>query len=167
MSVNHNVYIGWYAEFERSKRVINHNPIQTYFCLKEKKHPVKNKVCSLCNGKVQSEKINRKSQYPLSSQILGQNSPEVLAYLTGGRVTIEDLKELEESIAIFPDFANTKKEIIFAPGAKCYSLLSKVKGFVDEVNIEQEPTQKWIDKIKQIFDVEDISIKYGIVMEVI
>lgn len=167
MSLNHNVYIGWYAEFERSKRIVDQGIVTNYFCSKAKNHSVQNRVCDLCNGKVSSYDEIKESQYPLSCQILGQVSAEMLSYLTGNRVTLEDLKDLEGSMAIFPEFANTKKEIIFAPGAKCYSLLSKVKGFVDEVNIEEQPKEEWIEKIKHVFDVEEVDIKYGIVMEVI
>lgn len=167
MSLNHHIHIGWYAEFDRSKRIINHGVVKHYFCSKAKNHPVTDKLCDLCNGRVLFQEKIKESRYPLSCQILSQVSQEHLDYYTGGRVTLEDLKELEGSIAVFPEFVKTDKEIIFAPGAKYYPLLSKVAGFIDEVNVEQKPREKWINKIKQVFDVENVIIKYGVVMEVI
>ena len=167
MTLNHHIYVGWYAEFDRSKRVINQGIVKHYFCSKAKNHLVKDKVCALCNGRVLFSEEIKESQYPLSCQILSQVSQEALDYFTGGRVTLEDIKELEGSIAVFPEFAKTDKEIVFAPGTKFYPLLSKVSGFIDEVDIEQKPSEEWINKIKQVFDVEEVVIKYGIVMEVV
>jgi hypothetical protein len=167
MTLNHHIYVGWYAEFDRSERIIDQGIVTHYFCSKAKNHPVQNKVCDLCNGKVSSYEERKEALYPLSGHILSQVSQEALDYFTGGRVTLEDLKELEGSMAVFPEFVKADKEIVFAPGTKFYPLLSKVAGFIDEVDIDQKPSEKWINKIKQVFDVKEVVIKYGIVMEVV
>lgn len=167
MAQNHNVYIGWYAEFERSKRIVHHGIFKEYFCSKEKKHPVKHRECCLCNGKVQTKEEERTSRYPLSCNILGQASQEALDYLTGGLVTMNDLKELDGSIAIFPELVKADKEVVFSPGVKSYPNVSKIQGFIEEIDIEKKPDQQWINKIKKVFDTDNVIIKYGIVMEVI
>jgi hypothetical protein len=167
MERNHHIHIGWYAEFDRSQRIVNQGVVKHYFCTKSKNHAVQNKVCDLCNGHISSFEEIKELRYPISCQILSQVSKEALDYYTGGRVTLEDLKELEGSMAIFPEFVKTNKEIIFAPGSEFYPLLSKVSGFIDEIDIGNKPSEEWINKIKKVFDVENVVIKYGFAMEVI
>jgi hypothetical protein len=169
MSINHHIYIGWYAEFERSSLIIDQGVVQHYFCTKGRNHPVKDKVCTLCNGKVKIEEEEEaiSSRYPLSCQILGQVSQDVLDYLTGGRVSLKDLKELEGSMSVFPEFVEMNKEVIMAPGVKCYSHINRIKGFIEEVDIEQKPSEEWVNKIKYIFNTKDVAVKYGIIMEII
>jgi len=170
MKLNHHVYIGWYAEFDYSKKMVENGIKKIQYCSNDeshRKHFFKPNMCSVCNTPMQVKKEIQYVPYPRSPEILCEGLQEQLSTLLGEKLDQNDLKQLEGSIAIFPEFVNINKEIIMAPGVKYYSNLSKIDGFADEIDIEQKPSEKWVDAIKRIFKTDKVNIKFGIVMEVV
>lgn len=167
MSYSRNIYIGWYAEFDRSKRKISVGVEKVYLCPNDKKHPSKGKFCSVCGSEIVEKEETKYRNFPIATHIFGENSQKDLDYMTGGLVKVEDIKSLEDSTAIFPEFLETDKEIVMAPGYTCFFNVSHSDGFAKEMKISEKPSEEWIEKIKKVFDTNEVEVKYGFVMEII
>jgi hypothetical protein len=166
MSYDHNIYVGWYAEFDKSNRKVERGLKKVRFCPTDKKHSAKDKFCSVCGSEIQEKEEMQYTGYPISSHILGENSQEELDWMTGGIVKVQDIENLGDSHAIFPEFLGTDKQIVMAPGYNYYGDITRSDGFVEELVNSEKPTKEWVELIKKVFDTVEVSVKFGIIMEI-
>ncbi len=167
MSYNHNLYVGWYLEFDEPNRKEQIGTTNVRFCPTSKKHPTKDKFCPKCGKEIQTKEEPNYKTYSSPHELIHITEQEELTEATLGKLTLKDIEELQDCLAPFPEFLGTKKNILMAPGFTSCTDISRCDGFVTEVDFSQKPTQEWIDRMKYIFDVEKMNLKFGVVMEVV
>jgi hypothetical protein len=167
MSYDHNIYLGWYAEFEGSKNKREAGTKTVRFCPTSKKHSTKDKFCPQCGKEIETTEEKVYSSYVSPHQLQYVEDQEELTEATLGKLTMKDLKDLEGTHIVFPEFLDTKKSILMVPGFKYVSDISRSDGFVKEIKLKDAPSQEWVERMKFIFDVEQMDIKFGIIMEVV
>lgn len=167
MSYDHNMYVGWYLEFDESNRKEQSGTAEVRFCPTSKKHPTKDKFCPQCGKEIQTKEEPTYNTYSSPYELIHITDQEELTEATLGKLTLKDIEELQDCFVPFPEFLDTKKSILMAPGFTSCADISRCYGFVTEVYFSQKPTQEWIDRMKYIFDVEKMNLKFGVVMEVV
>lgn len=165
MSYSKTLIIGWYAAFSPNNIQIENGTKEVRFCPTSKKHPTNNNFCPVCGTKIASEVQNKYRKFPHPLTLLEINTQKELDEETGGLVKLEHLLPLKGSRAVFPEFLNTKNHIIFAPGFKIWADLAHSDGFVSNLDNEKAPTIAWIDSIKKVFHVEQVTMNYGVAYE--
>lgn len=168
MSYDYNLYIGWYLEFDESNRKEQIGTTNVRFCPTSKKHPTKDKFCPKCGKEIQTKEEPTYKTYSSPYELIQIKEQEELTEATLGKLTLKDIEELQDCLVPFPEF----KSILMAPGFTSCKDISRCNGFATEVNATEinfsnKPTQEWIDRMKYIFDVEKMNLKFGVVMEVV
>ncbi len=167
MSYSKTLIVGWYVDFKPTETKFNVGEEKIKYCPTSKKHPNNGKFCPTCGSEIIYETKTKYAKYPHPIHLLEITDQEELDDYTYGNVQIKDLNILKGSRAIFPEFINTKNNIIYAPGYKSFKELGHSDGFVYSLDIDKfpPPSIAWVEAIKRVFDVTDVDIKYGLTFE--
>lgn len=172
MSYNTNVYIGWYAQFDEYTQKVESGVEKIRQCPNNKKHSAQDKFCSSCGVEIVTIEKPVFTSFPsaLSLYYSAQDTSTTQKDIdkeTFGLIQLADLqKVVKNSAMIFPEFLNTKKIIIMAPGYTYLSDVSRCNSSVKEIASIEKPSKEWIDLIQKAFKAHNIEIKYGVVVEV-
>lgn len=172
MSYDHNVYVGWYAEFDENDDKIPDGVEKIRQCPNSKKHSAKDKFCPSCGAEIVIiEKplfknfISALNLYHMAED--SDTTEQDVQEATFGHTHLEDLNEVtQDSSIIFPEFLDTDKIIIMAPGYTYVGDVGRSDGTVEEITNPKEPSQDWKDKIAKVFKPKNLVFKYGVVVEV-
>ena len=169
MSYVTNLYIGWYAEFTPTAEKIQVGTKKKRRCTAESNHKHGDgKFCTICGAPVADVDVPVMNGISPASHFLDELDPAEVEYMTIGRATVEDLKELGDCAGIFPEFMPDQEariERIMAPGYAYKA--DDGDGFVFEVKPGERPSQAWEAKINKIFGCTDLKVKFGIIKEII
>lgn len=170
MGYSRAMYVGWYAEFDRSTLKEQDGVKLVRKCPNGKKHPTNGEFCPTCGAKIEFNEVPTYRSIALPGHILGENDPAEIKYMTLGRADHWDLGQLGDCYAVFPEFLGTTKMIIMAPGY--IRVDGGGDGFVQEVptaegGVENHaPDANWSKMLEKVFDAQNIKIKFGVALEI-
>jgi len=175
MSYDHNIYVGWYAEFTPTTEKKEVGVGKTRVCNANHSHKIKGgQFCSVCGSAIVTLETKKMKSLSLACHMQGQTDGDEIEFQTLGRGTKEDLDTIFEgkAHAIFPEFLPTKKTIIMSDYSDKMSDVARSDGQVQEIS-QHDPQQMhqwhqaWSAAIEKVFGCTDLAIKYGIVHEVV
>lgn len=166
MSYSRTLLIGWYIEYKPSALECPIEPKQVKFCSSDAGHKLgssKDQFCPRCGGVVMTKAVPQYRGMQQVHHMLNERSQEEITYGTLGRGTVEDIAALDEGFAVFPEFMDT--HVLMLPG------YAKIEtdggdGFSVEVDRSVKPDQAYIELARKVFDLQDVVLKYGAVMDV-
>ena len=173
MSYDTNLYIGWYVEFKPSTRKEKVGEVARRYCPPSKKHPTGDAFCPKCGAKIEEHLEDEYDTYANPYHLQFEEDEDELKAMTLGKVSRKDMKELEamgQYKVVCPEFMPSARDVIvIAPGFKSGGDLRRSDGRVIDVDMKnnQPPSPEWIAQIKKVFDVEDVKIGFGAVVEVV
>jgi hypothetical protein len=172
MGYSHNLYIGWYAELTPTKEQVSVGAETVKQCSGDAKHKKMGdgKFCSICGSEIVKVQKTKMKGLSLACHFFDETDPEELAYQTIGRATAEDMKALEGSHAIFPEFMPDgpyKRERIMAPGYIYEGDIRNSDGFILDIEPGERPSKEWEAKLNKIFGCTDLKVKFGVLKEVV
>lgn len=171
MSYNRTVFLGWYAEFDKSPLKVVDSVKRTRTCPSNKNHKITpGDFCPQCGTAISEIDEPKYRSIASPHRILPEQDPEEIAYMTLGRADHWDISRLDGSHAISPEFLATNKVIIMAPGF--VQIDDDRDGFVKEFPTEDgrtvtaAPDPSWTALLEKVFDAQNIKIKFGVVLEI-
>jgi hypothetical protein len=167
MSYDRNIYVGWYAEFDRCTDRQQDGVESKRACPTSKKHPTNGKFCSVCGAEIISQEIPKYHSYAYPHHLIDETDPVELEYATLGRATLEDVKKLQTSHVVFPEFLDTDKVIIMAPGYTTVGDVSCSDGSVNPVDVGLGPSIEWQENVIKVFSAKNMKINFGVIVEVV
>lgn len=172
MSYDHNVYVGWYAEFDEHHEKIESGVTKTRQCPNNKKHFANDKFCPSCGVEIITiEKSTYKSfvsalnLYRMIDDY--DTTDEDVKEATLGHSTLDELKAAaKNAYMVFPEFLTTHKKILMAPGYTRVSDITRSDGSVKEITNVAAPSPEWKELVAKVFKAKNLEFKYGVVVEV-
>lgn len=173
MSYDTNLYVGWYVEFKPSTRKAKTGEVARRYCPTSKKHPTGDSFCPKCGAKIEERLVDEYDTYANPYHLQFEEDEDELKEMTLGRVSLKDMKDLAlmgKYRVICPEFMPSDSTVIvIAPGFKGAADIGRSDGMLVGVDMENNPrpTEEWIAQVKKVFDVEDVKVGFGAVVEVV
>lgn len=174
MSYDRTLFIGWYLEYSPSSATAPDSPVEKRRCSADKKHKLpggKEKFCPHCGAEVVTEKIDKRRKMGEVHHYLNEESRSEVEYGTLGRGTVEDMRQLAQGFAIFPEDFPADKRIIMLPGYQRIEDVGRSGGFDQEIDTTMGAGKTanmlaYIELLKKVFDVQNTHLKFGVVMDI-
>ena len=172
MSYDTSVYVGWYAQFDQYTQQVENGVEKIRSCPNSKKHFAKDKFCPSCGVEIVTTEKPVFASFPTALKLYrygedSSTSQKDIEQETFGLIQIKDLHQVTKNTSmIFPEFLNTDKIIIMAPGYTYLSDVRRSDSSVREISSMSPPSKEWIDLVERAFKAQNLEIKYGVAVEV-
>ena len=138
------------------------------------KHGKDDKFCPKCGSPIEVTRRKKTRGMSPIHGLVNETDCDEIAHGTLGRGSIGELNQIAEGYPIFPEFMNGKL-FLMLPGYTYKGDIGQEDGFELELSQNGRPftaesleaMNTYIALVKKVFDVQDVELKYGIIIEVI